>query len=115
MENKEFISILFAQASILLELFEEDTEDHKSQVEDVENIIIYLNRYKPRNPMIRMQGYVEEVVASYSEEQFKSHFRFVWYFLYKYCQISALFLIVRRLYMMSSQRRNPVDTEYQLY
>ncbi|XP_071576255.1 putative nuclease HARBI1 [Temnothorax nylanderi] len=44
---------------------------------ELETIIIFLNKYIKciKHPILRLQNYVEKVIPSYTDVQFKSHFR----------------------------------------
>lgn len=75
----ELIPILCTIFVALLEIFFDDEfEDeflNNRLITDLENIIIILNKYNVKNPALRLQGYVEKIIPSYTDMQFKSHFR----------------------------------------
>lgn len=72
MMEKE-IAILCLLILMLLEIFF-DVEDSSCNIE-LENIIIFLNKHGIKNPILRLQDYVEKILPSYTDVQFKSHFR----------------------------------------
>jgi len=73
MDEKEIV-ILCSLIAIFFEILFED-EDSPSNTELLENIFIILNKHRIKNPILRLKGYVEDILPSYTDIQFKSHFR----------------------------------------
>lgn len=71
MEKEMAISCLLIL--MLFEIFFDD-EDSSCNI-DLEIIIMILNKHCLKNPILRLQDYVERILPSYTDVQFKSHFR----------------------------------------
>lgn len=67
------IAILCLLILMSFEMFFDD-EDSSYNMQ-IENIIMFLKYRINKNPILRLQNYVEEVLPSYTDLQFKSHFR----------------------------------------
>lgn len=67
------MTILCVLILMLFEIFFD--EDSSCDVDVMEIIIMILNKYCLKNLILRLQDYVERILPSYTDVQFKSHFR----------------------------------------
>lgn len=78
MNNCDMLVSILAQMSILIELLFSDEEEYeKLNNTELENLMFLSCMKRPINPIPRLEGYVEDIIPCYNNEQFKSHFRFV--------------------------------------
>lgn len=57
---------------LALDFFEEDYIS-----KELESIITFIKKHLNKHPILRLENYVEKVIPSYDDLQFKSHFRYV--------------------------------------
>ncbi|XP_018402632.1 PREDICTED: putative nuclease HARBI1 [Cyphomyrmex costatus] len=76
MVNKEeLISILFTQALILLELFDDEEDDYNLYIKDIENCILFLSKNSIKRLKPRLYDDTDVILSRYSDKHFKSQFR----------------------------------------
>ncbi|XP_020296626.1 protein ANTAGONIST OF LIKE HETEROCHROMATIN PROTEIN 1-like [Pseudomyrmex gracilis] len=75
--KKELIPVFSKLLLILFELLYFDNEEYNSTIRDIENYIrIFLSKQSLKKYRIqRLENYVEEILPSYTNDEFKSHFR----------------------------------------
>lgn len=72
-DKRKQILTLFAENLLLLDTLDDEEKNYNKELE---NIFLILPLIK--NPIVempRLKNYVEEIIPTYNEEQFKSHFR----------------------------------------
>lgn len=65
----------------IVEMCDDDENDHQTYDTELEEYALLTFRRSLGKPILRLKNYVEEVIPSYDDDQFKSHFRKVLYFL----------------------------------
>ncbi|XP_067212784.1 putative nuclease HARBI1 [Linepithema humile] len=108
MADDKFICIL-GQILTCAELLFYEEEHENSYNKEFKNVIMFLSKRSIKRPINRLQGYVENVIPCYNDEQFKSHFRM------KRATFNYILQIIKPTLLRSRSGRKTISPEKQFF